>query len=39
MTLNNEFGSSVYHKPKEIYCHECKEYPQNIEFILIRRYN
>ena len=39
MTLNNDFGSSACHKPKEIYCHECKEYTQSIEPILIRRYN
>ena len=39
MTLNNDFGSSEYHKPKGIYCHECKEYTQSIEPILIRRYN
>ena len=39
MTLNNDFGSSACHKPKGIYCHECKEYTQSIEPILIRRYN
>ena len=39
MTLNNNFGSSECHKPKGIYCHECKEYTQSIEPILIRRYN
>ena len=39
MTLNNDFGSSVCHKPKGIYCHECKEYTPIIEPILIRRYN
>ena len=39
MTLNNNFGSSVYHKPKGIYCYKCKEYTKSIEFILIRRYN
>ena len=39
MTLNNDFGSSVCHKPKGIYFHGCKEYTQCIEPILIRRYN
>ena len=39
MTSNNDFGSSVCHIPKGIYCHECKEYTQNIKPILIRRYN
>ena len=39
MTLNNDFGGSVCHKPKGIYCHECKKYTQSIEPILIRRYN
>ena len=35
MTLNNNFNSSVCHKPKGIYCHECKEYTQCIEPILM----
>ena len=39
MTSNNDFGSSVCHEPKGIYCHECKEYTSSIEPILIRRYN
>ena len=39
MTLNNNFGSSVCHKPKRMFCHECKQYTQSIEPILIRRYN
>ena len=39
MTLNNDFGSSACHKPKRMYCHECKDYTQSIEPILIRRYN
>ena len=45
MTLNNDFGShnmywrSVCHKPKRMYCHECKEYTQSIQPILIRTYN
>ena len=39
MTLNNDFGSSVCHKPKGIYYQECKKYRQSIEPILIRRYN
>ena len=39
MTLNNDFGSSVCHKLKGIYCHECKEYTQSIEPIFIRRYS
>ena len=25
MTFNNSFGGSVCHKPKGIYCHECKK--------------
>ena len=39
MTSNYNFGGSVCHKHKGIYCHECKEYTQSIELILIRRYN
>ena len=39
MTLNNDFGSSVCHKPKRMHCHECKKYTQSIEPILILRYN
>ena len=39
MTLKNDFGSSECNKPKRMYCHECKEYTQSIEPILIRRYN
>ena len=39
MTLNNNFINSICHKPKGIYCHECKQYTQSIEPILIRRYN
>ena len=39
MTSNNDFVSSVCHKPKRMYCHECKAYTQSIEPILIRRYN
>ena len=39
MTSNNDFGSSVCHKPKRMYCHECKDYTQSIEPILNRRYN
>ena len=35
MTLNSNFNSSVCHKPKGIYCHECKEYTQCIEPILM----
>ena len=37
MTLNNDFGSFACHQPKRMYCHECKDYPQSIEPILIRR--
>ena len=39
MTLNNDFGSFACHKPKIMYCHECKEYTQNSKLFLIRRYN
>ena len=39
MTLNNNFNSSVCHKPKKIYCHECNKYTQSIVPILICRYN
>ena len=39
MTLNNDFISSKCHKSKRMQCHECKEYTQSIEPILIRRYN
>ena len=31
MTFNHNYGSSVCHKPKGIYCHECKQYTQSIE--------
>ena len=39
MTSNKNFGSSVCHKPKRMYCHECKNYTKSIEPTLIRRYN
>ena len=39
MTLNNDFGRSVCHKPKRMFCHECNEYTQSIKPILIRRNN
>ena len=39
MTFNNNFGSTVSHQTKGIYCHECKQYTQSIEPILIRKYN
>ena len=36
---NVKNNDSINIRPKRMYCHDCGEYTQSIELIIIRRYN